>query len=246
MSELIDLRKSTLEFSGVTEKSNKWRSQIKSFITSKKSKIYLTKECLSEHISKEPFSHPHRNEFLPILLNNKIFIFRSQSFKLKNIPLIERTENLSFKKQFYNSKICIVEYNELLEHLKKQNFIDLFIKINFKYKNNDFQLVSKIEYVNFCNSQNYVQPILGYIPMFIENQISFGYCVINIKNGIEQKLQFLLKEDIKLFQHHQNENFLKYNLKNILNLIMFLFRRSEFSYLITLENPKVTFFKYVD
>ena len=82
--------------------------------------------------------------------------------------------------------------------------------------------------------------------MFIENQISFGYCVINIKKGIEQKLQFLLKEDIKLFQHHQNENFLKYNLKNILNFIMFIFRRSEFSFLITLENSKVTFFKYVD
>ena len=82
--------------------------------------------------------------------------------------------------------------------------------------------------------------------MFIENQISFGYCVINIKNGIEQKLQFLLKEDTKLFLYHQNENFLKYNLKNILNFIMFIFRRSEFSFLITLENSKVTFFKYVD
>lgn len=111
MPDLIDLRKSYINFFG---SKNAWKSNLKSILYSQKFCCYLTKECLSEEIGKFPFSHPHRNEFLPIILDKKIYIFRSQSFKRKNIPLLEILENdnlLKFKEYIQRSKI--IKFNAL-------------------------------------------------------------------------------------------------------------------------------------
>ena len=84
MSDLIDLRKSYIKFSG---EENAWRSNLKSILYSEKSCCYLTKECLSEEIGSLPFSHLYKNNFLPIILDEKIYIFRAQSFKEKSHAL---------------------------------------------------------------------------------------------------------------------------------------------------------------
>ena len=72
MSDLIDIRKSYVKFLG---SSNAWRSSLKSVLYSKKFCCYLTKECLAEHIGEFPFSHPYRNNFLPIIFEKKYIYF---------------------------------------------------------------------------------------------------------------------------------------------------------------------------
>ena len=64
MSDLIDLRKSYIKFSG---EENAWRSNLKSILYSEKSCCYLTKECLSEEIGKFPFITALCNAVLPSL-----------------------------------------------------------------------------------------------------------------------------------------------------------------------------------
>lgn len=246
MSKLVDLRKSFAEFSGNNSKSNKWRSQIKSYISSKEINGYLTKECLAEYIGKEPFSHSHRNEFLPIILNDQIYVFRSQSLKQNKISLMELNNDLQFNLQLYKSKIYKIKFKTILKSLKSKSFKDIYIEIKFNFEGNNHTLINKVDYLNFSHNKRYIQPIMGYVPMFIGNKLSYGYCVINIKDGVEQKLQFLLKEDIKLFTINKNDNFIKRKIKIFFNTIMFKFRRSEFSSLHTFENSKVTFFKYIN
>ena len=244
MSDLIDLRKSYIKFSG-EEKA--WRSNLKSILYSEKSCCYLTKECLSEEIGKFPFSHPHRNEFLPIILDKKIYIFRSQSFKRKNIPLLEILENdnlLKFKEYIQRSKIIKFNALKMQRDIHSKKYKDLYIKIQFNQDKIEYELITKVEYINFNvkkSSNQYLQPIMGYVPMIYKKKLSYGYCVINILDGIEQNLQFLLNKDVNLFQTYQGD-LIKKLLKKIFNYFTFLFRKTDFANLITIKNAKVTFF----
>ena len=81
--------------------------------------------------------------------------------------------------------------------------------------------------------------------MIYKKKLSYGYCVINILDGIEQNLQFLLNKDVNLFQVNQNDHLIKKFLKKALNLSTFLFCKTEFSDLITIKKAKVTFFSYL-
>ena len=53
--------------------------------------------------------------------------------------------------------------------------------------------------------------------MISKNKISYGYCVINILNGIEQNLQFFLVDDMSLFQTYQRDSAIKKLLKKTFN-----------------------------
>ena len=81
--------------------------------------------------------------------------------------------------------------------------------------------------------------------MISKNKISYGYCVINILNGIEQNLQFFLIDDMSLFQTYQGDSAIKKLLKKMFNNFTFLFRKTDFANLITVKNAKVTFFSYL-
>ena len=248
MPDFIDLRKSYVKFFG---SENAWRSNLKSILYSEKLCCYLTKECLSEEIGKFPFSHPHRNSFLPIILDKKIYIFRSQSFKKKNIPLLEILENdhsLKFKKYIQSSKIIKFNFQTVQRLINLEQYKDLYIKIQFNHDEIEYDLITKVEYINFNvkkSSNQYLQPIMGYVPMIYNKKLSYGYCVINISDGIEQNLQFLLNKDINLFQINKNDHMIKKFLKNTLNVLTFIFCKTEFSNLITIKKAKVIFFSYL-
>ena len=228
MSDLIDIRKSYVKFLG---SSNAWRSSLKSVLYSKKFCCYLTKECLAEHIGEFPFSHPYRNNFLPIIFEKKIYLFRSQSFKRKKIPFLEIIENndsLKFEEYVQRSKIEKISYSSLQTLINSEDYTDLHIKIKFNHDNIDYELITKVEYINFNvkkSTKQYFQPIMGYVPMINNRKLSYGYCVINISNGIEQNLQFLLNKDINLFQINENDYLIKKILKKPLIYLHFYFAK---------------------
>ena len=112
--------------------------------------------------------------------------------------------------------------------INSEDYTDLHIKIKFNHDNIDYELITKVEYINFNvkkSTKQYFQPIMGYVPMINNRKLSYGYCVINISNGIEQNLQFLLNKDINLFQINENDYLIKKILKKPLIYLHFYFAK---------------------
>ena len=181
----------------------------------------------------------------------KYIYFVLNHLKRKVTPLVEKVEDndlLKFKKYFQRSKIKKLNFKSVQRLIYSEKYEELFIKIQFNYDKIEYKLISKVEYINFNakkSSNQYLQPIFGYVPMISKNKISYGYCVINILNGIEQNLQFFLIDDMSLFQTYQGDSAIKKLLKKMFNNFTFLFRKTDFANLITVKNAKVTFFSYL-
>ena len=167
------------------------------------------------------------------------------------MPLLEILENdnlLKFKEYIQRSKIIKFNALKMQRDIHSKKYKHLYIKIQFNQDKIEYELITKVEYINFNvkkSSNQYLQPIMGYVPMIYKKKLSYGYCVINILDGIEQNLQFLLNKDVNLFQVNQNDHLIKKFLKKALNLSTFLFCKTEFSDLITIKKAKVTFFSYL-
>ena len=88
---------------------------------------------MSEEIASLPFSHLYKNNFLPIILDEKIYIFRAQSFKEKVTPLVEKVEDndlLKFKKYFQRSKIKKLNFKSVQRLIYSENMKNYLSKYN--------------------------------------------------------------------------------------------------------------------
>ena len=90
---------------------------------------------------------------------------------------------------------------------------------------------------------------MGYVPFILDNNLRYGYVVINVNEKVNGNLEFLLNErsSASLFSLslHGKENLIKKIIKNILMNLLFFVKQNNLTKLISLKNSKIKFFRYI-
>ena len=88
---------------------------------------------------------------------------------------------------------------------------------------------------------------MGYVPFILDNNLRYGYVVIKVNEKVNGNLEFLLNEKSSLFSLSLDgqDNLIKKLIKNILNNLLFFMKQNNFTKLISLENSKINFFRYI-
>lgn len=239
----IDIRKSFIHF--ISEK-NSWRTNIKSILSAKNKKIFLVKECRAETISEHPFNHPGKYEFLGIIEDDKTHFIRTSPNEgnKENVQLNAPTKN---KKYIIESNVNYLSFDEVNEILLLGETINIYCEIEYEYEGIKYNLISKCEYINYNsekNADNYLQPIMGYVPFILRNQLRYGYVALKVNEKKNGYLEFLLNEKTSIFDVSQKQNFIKLYTKKILNLFTFFYKKNNFTELISIKESKINFFTY--
>lgn len=230
------------------ENENTWRANIRSLIQNEDTlvKYYLTKECRAESISEYPFHHPSISEFCPVISSDK------SCFYLRSLPTYNSGKNYNHdyqKKLNTNFKIKLnyfdykeVTYRKLLELLRSDTQDDFYFKLTFKYQNNNYSLFTKIDYINFSHSLDYVQPIVGYVPFIENNHIYLAYLAFNQKK--EQYVKFdvrLKKRNFPSKSVNNHKSILKKVFLKFLDLFNF-FKVEDFTSYRNIEEAQIKYF----
>ena len=240
--------------------TNVMRLKIKSILINKNKNevFYLTKECRSELIGKNPFLNTQRYEYLPIFtqsgkfltLRNQAldFIFRSR--KNHKYQISSTNFNESHKIVLRQDEIEILELGEINSKLKTRSTDQFFCRIEYKFAGQNFICLSNCDYLNFDYSENtenknqiYLQPISGYVPFEKDDKIYASYMARYISNNYQGNLNFLLRNENTPFDASKG-NFVFKLIKIFLNYSLFFLKKNEFCDYISIENSKITFFKY--
>jgi hypothetical protein len=242
----INLKKSFVHFTGPR---NCWRADIKSILTFENNSLFLVKECRSELIGANPFNHPGRYEFLTIVDDDKTHFIRTSPLdgNFKNIQLNAQMKN---KKNIVKADIEYLSFERVNEIVSSDKTTNIYCEIEYEYESIKYNLTSKCEYINYNTSKNnekYLQPIMGYVPFILDNNLRYGYVVINVNKKVNGNLEFLLNEKSSLFSLSLDgkDNLIKKLIKNILNNLLFFMKQNNFTKLISLENSKINFFRYI-
>ena len=242
----IDLRKSFVHF---IDPKNSWRTNIKSIITFKNNSLFLVKECRAELVGATPFNHPGRYEFLGVVDDDKTHFIRTKplDFNFKNIQLNAQMKN---KKNIVKADIEYLSFERVNEIVSSDKTTNIYCEIEYEYESIKYNLTSKCEYINYNtlkNNEKYLQPIMGYVPFILDNNLRYGYVVINVNKKVNGNLEFLLNEKSSLFSLSLDgkDNLIKKLVKNILNNLLFFMKQNNFTKLISLENSKINFFRYI-
>jgi hypothetical protein len=242
----VDLGKSFVHFTGP---KNCWRADIRSILTFENNSLFLVKECRSELINANPFDHPGRYEVFTIVDDDKSYFVRTSPLdsNFKNIQLNAQLKN---KKNIVKSDIEYLSFERVNEILSSDDPTNIYCEIEYEYESIKYNLTSKCEYINFNtlkNNEKYLQPIMGYVPFILNDNLRYGYVVIKVNEKDNGNLEFLLNEKSSLFSLSLGgkDNLIKKLIKNILNNLLFFKKQNNFTKLISLENSKINFFRYI-
>ena len=254
--KILDLENSYVYFK--TKADNCWRSSIKASLTnlSDNKKFYLTKECKAELVGPHPFKHLSKSELVPIIEDKKL------KYLIRDIPVFK---NNDFDNHHYNisplenqqdevilneTEYKLIEYDDILKHLKNRSLENLYCKLDYTFQNKKYCIFSKVEYLNFPGSsfnnkklnKDYLQPIMGYIPFEKDGKIYISYVARYISSKLEGNLEFRLRANTKLSNFYYAYGF-KENLKKyILKLLDSFIKVSEFYKRISINQSDCSFY----
>jgi hypothetical protein len=240
---LTNLNKSFIHF---INKKNTHRNNIKSILTTEKKKYFLTKECRAELIGKDPFSRQKKYEFLNIIEGDKNFYIRTAptGIKANNIEINTTDEN---KKYITESEIEYLNFEKTYEIVASNSLDNIFCEITYNYENKKYNLISKCEYINYNtnkNDENYLQPVLGYVPFILKNNLSFGYVTFYATEKNNENIQFVLNEQRPIVNLDNEKNLILFSMKKIVSFFFFFLIKNNFSKIINVNDFKIKFFKY--
>ena len=239
------------------KETNCWRVSVKSVLIDEKDNksYYLTKECRAERISKYPFSHPAKSELCVVVDNKK------NAYKIRDIPVLKRndfgehyyqrnfdtSDELQIKETLYRK----LEFREVFDALKNRKLGNIYSKFSFEYQSKNYQLFTKVEYLNFNGEKNdneeYLQPIFGYVPFLKDGNIHIGYVVKYIEKNDEGNLEFRLRTNKPFINFVPKPNRLTSKiLFLLLRIITFPIKVSEFEEVISLTKSNLSFFEVCD
>ena len=241
---MINIDKSFIHFVG---EKNSWRTNIKSILSTENKKFFLVKECRAESVSEHPFfNHPGRYEFLGIIEDDKTHFIRTSSVDANkgNVQLNAPMKN---KKYIVESNVNYLSFEEVNEIVSSGKTINIYCEIEYEYEGIKYSLISKCEYINYNTNKNddkYLQPIMGYVPFILKNQLRYGYVVLNVNEKKNGCLEFLLNEKTAIFNINQKKNLIKFFIKKILNIFIFFMKKNDFTELTSIKECKINFFSY--
>ena len=239
----IDIDKSVIHF---IEEENSWRTDIESILITQNKKIYLVKECRAEQVGAHPFLHIGRYEFLGIVEDDKTHFIRTSATgdKKSNLQLNAPIKN---KKYIIKSNVEYFNFEEVYEIIISGRTNNIYCEIEYLYEGIKYNLITKCEYINYNTRQSdekYLQPIMGYVPFVINNKLRYGYVALNV--GVKQNgyLEFLLNKKSNIFTINSEQNFIKLYVKKFLNTMLFFYKQSNFTEVVSIKESKIKFFQY--
>ena len=240
---MIDFDNSYVDFIG---SKNSWRTNIKSYLKSDKKEYFLVKECRAELVGKNPFQHPGRYEFLGIIEDDKTHFIRTSAVdgNKGNVQLNVQQKN---KKYIVESNVNYLSFEEVNEIVSSGKTNNIYCEIEYEYEAIKYSLISKCEYINYNTKKNddkYLQPIMGYVPFILKNQLRYGYVVLHINEKKNGYLEFLLNEKTAIFNVNTKQNLIRLFIKKILNIFLFFVKKNDFTELISIKESKINFFLY--
>ena len=241
---MINIDKSFIHFAG---KKNDYRTNIKSILSTENKKIFLVKECRAESIGEHPFiGHPDSYEFLGIVEDDKTHFIRTSSVdgNKGNVQLKAPTKN---KKYIVESNVNYLSFEEVNEIVSSGKTINIYCEIEYEYEGIKYNLISKCEYINYNSKKNgdkYIQPIMGYVPFILKNQLRYGYVALYVNEKKNGYLEFLLNEKTAIFNINQNKNLINFFIKKILNIFIFFIKKNDFTERTCIKESKINFFSY--
>ncbi len=241
---MINIDKSFIHFVG---EKDSWRTNIKSILSTENKKIFLVKECRAESVGEHPFfNHPGRYEVLVIIEDDKTHFIRTSSVDAnkENVQLNAPMKN---KKYIVESNVNYLNFEKVHEIVSLGKTNNIYCEIEYEYEAIKYSLISKCEYINYNTEKNgdrYLQPIMGYVPFILKNQLRYGYVVLNVNEKNNGYLEFLLNEKTAIFNVNPKQNLIKLYIKKILNTFTFFYKKNDFTELVSIKESKINFFSY--
>ena len=240
---VINIHKSFIHLVGEINSS---RMNIKSILSTENKKIFLVKECRGESIGEHPFFHPIRYEILGIVEDDKTHFIRTSVVdnNKENVQLNAQQKN---KKYIVESNVNYLSFEKIHEIVSSGKTNNIYCEIEYEYEAIKYSLISKCEYINYNiegNDDKYLQPIMGYVPFILKNQLRYGYVVLHINEKKNGYLEFLLNEKTAIFSVNTKQNLIRLFIKKILNIFLFFVKQNNFTELISIKESKINFFLY--
>ena len=218
---MVDVNKSFIHFG---DEGNSWRTNIKSILSTENKNFFLVKECRAELLGEHPFLYRDRYEFLGIIEDDKTHFIRTSVVddNKGNVPLNAQEKN---KKYIVESNVNYLSFEKIHEIVSSGKTNNIYCEIEYEYEAIKYSLISKCEYINYNTEKNgdrYLQPIMGYVPFILKNQLRYGYVVLHINEKKNGYLEFLLNEKTAIFSVNTKQNLIRLFIKKILNIFFFI------------------------
>ena len=149
------------------------------------------------------------------------------------------------KKYIVESNVNYLSFEKIHEIVSSGKTNNIYCEIEYEYEAIKYSLISKCEYINYNTEKNgdrYLQPIMGYVPFILKNQLRYGYVVLHINEKKNGYLEFLLNEKTAIFNVKTKQNLIRLFIKKILNIFLFFVKKSNFTKLISIKESKINFF----
>jgi len=242
---MINLGESFISFMG---QRNSWRVDIESVLSSENKNFYLLKECTAEIIGEHPFSFPRSYEFFGIIEDDKTHLFRTSSVDAHK-GILQSNVNIKHKKNLTESNINYLSFEKAHEIVSSNKISNVYCKIEYEYETIKYSLIAKCSYINYNSEKNtdkYLQPIMGYVPFVLKNQLRYGYVALNVNKKNNNYLEFLLNEKSPIISLSTSgkQNLIRLSIKKILNKLLFFLTKNAFTKLISIKESKINFFLY--
>lgn len=238
---------------------NCWRVSVKSSIINlTDNKTYrLTKECRAEMIGQYPFKHPAKSELCVVFDDKDKKYFIRNSSVLKKDDFITHNYKVKTQKEdgdifFYSeTEYDHLSYENTLKILKNRSSENIYCKLDYIFQNKRYSIFSKVEYLNFPGSNlrnrklddNYLQPIIGYVPFEKDEKIYIAYAVRYISPNLDGNLEFRLRSNTSYADFVVNDNSLKRKFKYFVISFFNFIKVSDFHYRISIKDSKCEFYK---
>lgn len=253
----------------VRHESNHVRFSISSILYDFKKKIhyYLVKECISESMSKNPFYKSWGYEYQLVVKNDEsCIVFRTASinprnnkfnFKNKLFKTLYKPTDLKFTNELkgkripaITNKIIYNQYikistNELYYKLKNFDTENIYCSINYELDSENYEIFFKTQYLNFGDTEKYLQPIHGYVPFEYKKNIYLAYCAqhIEINSDTGNSLEIMYGDYNPIYHGLKlnSKNKIKFFVKKVLNRIFP--NVYDYNNYLNIKTSKISFFK---
>ena len=258
--KLINLEKSYYYISSIFH--NCWRVSVKStMVNLTDNKTYrLTKECRAETIGQYPFKHSAKSE-LCIVFDDK-----NKRYQIRNNPVLKKSDFIPHNytvdtqkengDEFYYSETeyDFLSYENTVKLLRNRSIEDIYCKLNYVYQNKEYSIFSKVEYLNFKGlgltnnknkdpDDNYLQPIMGYVPFEKDEKIYIAYVARYISPNLKGNLEFRLRSNTNYADFTIKDSSLKRRFKYFFVSFLNFIKVSDFHYRISIKDSKYEFYK---
>lgn len=197
---------------------NVFVTEIQGMLYSKDRSYVLSHECRGENINLIDGKNLLKQkgyEFVAMLQASEQVttakVFRRVSAfnvnPMKNSPPMELVSTYKDHESHYKAPLRDVEYmdfDQLEDALLADqiNVRNLFAKYTLNYNDEIFTLLVPVHYLNFPkqkrDSNNYLQPMSGAVPLLYNNEVTLGYIVSLVRDGSVVKIEAALNEKLNL------------------------------------------------